>query len=83
MEKHNEYVSILKRAIEENDLQSDVMFARRLEKFWYNLDENEQSDLLKLLNYTYWSGVSRGERDAALKEYFMSLLKEESYAQMS
>lgn len=71
MEKHDEYVYILKRAIEENNLQSDAMFARRLEKFWYNLDENEQTDLLRLLNYTYWSGTYRGERDANIKMLFI------------
>lgn len=80
MKKHDEYISILKRAIEENDLQSDVMFARQSEKFWYDLNENEQSILLRLLNYTYWSGVSRGERDADLKRYLLSFLKEDSYA---
>ena len=71
MEKHDEFISILKRAIEENDLQSDVMFARQSEKFWYTLDEDEQSNLLRLLNYTYWSGVSRGERDAKIKMFFI------------
>ena len=83
MEKHDEYASILKRAIEENDLQSDIMFARQLEKFWYDLNENEQSNLLRLLNYTYWSGVCRGERNANLKMHFISFLKEDSNAQMS
>lgn len=71
MKKYDEYVSILKRAIEENNLQSDVMFARQSEKFWYDLNENEQSNLLRLLNYTYWSGVYRGERNAKLKMYFI------------
>lgn len=71
MRKHDEYVNLLKRVIEENDLQSDVMFSRQLEKFWYTLDEDEQSNLLKLLNYTYWSGVCRGERDANIKMLFI------------